>query len=328
MARCDCFRSFTLVIAWAICSVVSNTATAAKLELPASIITYPDGRRPVEELYEAFTSLIAKGWQMDIIIQSQPSGRSYALPVIALRSPKNGEACWILSGIHGEEPAGPNAIAASIDAIAELGERHPVVLLPLNNPHGYVNNWRYLNMQGYSENVEGKSVGDSSHFLPDPERPDRARSGPASSPEADAITRYILAQSGQYPPAISIDLHEDNLISEGYVYSQGTLGSADPMALAAVRTLQDNGIPLKMSGETRFGEVINNGIIGPVIDGSIDELMSASSIIVDGGAQAGPEAGTVLVFETPAGQVGLQPRIEAHAALLRSIKSCAPEVHQ
>ncbi len=75
----------------------------------------------------------------------------YALPVIALRTPQGGEACWILSGIHGEEPAGPNAIAASIDAIAALGERQAVVLLPLNNPHGYVNNWRYLNMQKYSD---------------------------------------------------------------------------------------------------------------------------------------------------------------------------------
>jgi hypothetical protein len=307
---------------------VSTPGLAAELELPAGMVTYPDGRKPIEELYRAYTSLVGKGWHLDIIIHSQPPGRSFALPIIALRSPSGGDACWILSGIHGEEPAGPNAIAESIDAIAALGERQAVVLLPLNNPQGYVNNWRYLNMQGYSDTIEGQSVGDSSHLLPDPESRGRARASAASSAEADAITRYVLEQSEQYPPAASIDLHEDNLISEGYVYSQGKLGRADPLAQAAVRTLQQNGIPLVMSGKTRFGEVIDNAIIGPVIDGSIDELMSAGSIVVDGRVQAGPEAGTVLVFETPASQIGLQQRIKAHAALLRSIRSCGPKLRE
>jgi len=292
------------------------------LDLPAGVETYADGRKPVSDLYAAYISLLDKGWQMDIVVQSQPPGRDYPLPVIALRTPAGGKACWIFSGIHGEEPAGPNAIAESIDAIAALGERQAVVLLPLNNPQGYVNNWRYLNMQKYSETVAGQSVGDSEHLLTDPDHPDRARQATASSPEADAITAYVLAMSELYPPAASIDLHEDNLISEGYVYSQGKPGAADPMALAAVLTLKENGIPLKMSGETRFGEAIEGGIIGPVVDGSIDELMSADTIIVDGQPKAGPDAHTVLVFETPADKVSLEKRIQAHAALLRSIESC------
>jgi len=296
---------------------------APQLDLPASVETYPDGRKPVGELYRAYTSLLEKGWQMDIVTRSQPPGREYALPIIALRTPGAGQACWIFSGIHGEEPAGPNAIAESIDAIAELGAHQPVVLLPLNNPQGYVNNWRYLNMQKYSETVAGQSVGDSEHLLTDPDNPEQARQENASSPEADAITEYVLAMSELYPPAASIDLHEDNLISEGYVYSQGKLGAADPLALAAVKTLRANGIAIRMSGETRFGEVIDGGIIGPVIDGSIDELMSAASIIVDGQVQAGPEAHTVLVFETPADQVSLRQRIAAQSALLRSITSCS-----
>jgi len=309
----------------AIVLLVANTVMAAGLELPAGIATYADGRKPVEELYRAYTSLLEKGWQLDIIIQSQPQGREYALPIIALRTPNSGKACWILSGIHGEEPAGPNAIAGSIDAIAALGKHQPVVLLPLNNPQGYVHNWRYLNMQEYSETVAGQSVGDSEHLLTDPDKPDRARAEAASSPEADAITRYILTMSATYPPAASIDLHEDNLIDEGYVYSQGRLGAADPLALAAVKTLRENAIAIRMSGETRFGEVIDGGIIGPVIDGSVDELMSATSISADGKPQAGPGAHTVLVFETPADRVSLQQRIAAHSALLQSIVSCSPQ---
>ena len=294
-------------------------AAAAELALNNEIRTHMDGRAPIEALYQTYLSLLEQGWQLDVVSQSQPTGREYALPIIALRTPHAGDAVWVLSGIHGEEPAGPNAIAASIGEIAALGEQHAVVLLPLNNPHGYVNNWRYLNMATYSEAIEGQSVGDSSHLLADPDNLSLARAPAASSPEADAITAYILRQAATYPPAISIDLHEDNLISEGYVYSQGELGAADPLALAAVRVLEENDIPLKMSGETRFGEPISGGIIGPVVDGSIDELMSAGSIIVGSQPGPGPKAGTVLVFETPADRVSLQKRVDAHSALLNKL---------
>ena len=57
----------------------------------------------------------------------------------------------------------------------------------------------------------------------------------------------------------------------------------------------------------------------PVTDSSIDELMSATRIIPDGTVQPGPGAGTVLVFETPAGELSLQRRIAAHSALLKML---------
>lgn len=297
---------------------VSSYADDVSL-IPAGVETHADGRASIQQLYDNYLGLQQHGWQLDIIVWSQPAGREVALPVIALRTPQEGKATWILSGIHGEETAGPNAIAASIDVLAELGKQQPVVVLPLNNPHGYANNWRYLNVAEYDENIDGQSVGDSSHLLDDPEHPGRARAAAASSPEADAITRYVLEMSRRYPPAISIDLHEDNLIDEGYVYSQGTFGAADPLARLAVKVLADHQVPLKMSGTTRFDEPIENGIIGPVIDSSIDELMSASQVIVEGHVQPGPNAGTVLVFETPAAAIPLAQRAEAHAALLRAI---------
>ncbi len=99
------------LLAAIVCLLAPVMVMATELELPEAITTFPDGRKPVEELYGAYTSLLEKGWQLDIIIQSQPQGREYALPIIALRTPHSGKACWILSGIHGEEPAGPNAIA-------------------------------------------------------------------------------------------------------------------------------------------------------------------------------------------------------------------------
>lgn len=292
---------------------------AAELELPRGIETYPDGRKPVEDLFHAYTGLLELGWQLDIVIQSQPAGTAKPLPIIALRSPQAGAAVWVFSGVHGEEPAGPQAIAASIDDIAKLGARRAVVLLPLCNPQGYARNWRYLNTPVYSDAVDGQSVGDSSHVLADAEKPEQARAVLASSPEANALAAYVLATMATYPPTWSIDLHEDNLINAGYVYSQGVLGDHDPLAETAVRILEDHNIPIKTSGTTRFNEAIVNGIIGPVTDSSIDELMSAAEVVVQGKTTTGPAAHTVLVFETPASDTDLEKRIAAHTALLHEL---------
>lgn len=287
------------------------------LQLPLDIPTYADGRLPVRELFARYIALVDRGWHLDVIVNSQPTGTTYELPIIALRSPKAGPAVWILSGIHGEEPAGPNAVAAAIEDLARLGDRRPVVLIPLCNPHGYARNWRYLNVPVYSDTLPGQSVGDSSHLLADENDPTRPRAAAASSPEADALAHYILQTKDEYPPLYSIDLHEDDFISEGYVYSQGELGEHDPLAIEAVIVLRENNVPIKVDGQTRFGETIVGGIIGPVIDSSIDELMSAANIVVDGQTQTGPKARTVLVFETPAKALPFEQRTAAHYALVR-----------
>lgn len=294
-------------------------AANAAIALPSGVVTHPDGRAPIESLYRAYLGLLDQGWEMETLAASAPAGTAGPLPIIALRSPKSGPAVWILAGIHGEEPAGPNAIAAAIGDFAKLGASRPVVLLPLLNPHGYARNWRYLNVAVYSETVDGQSVGDSSHLLPSAEDPARARAATASSAEADAITAFILRRRSDYPPLYSIDLHEDNLIDQGYVYSQGVEGEKDAIAIDAVRVLQESGVPIKMDGTTRFDEAINGGIVGPVVDSSIDELMSAPKVVSQGCVQAGPAAHTVLVFETPAAALPLERRIAAHAALIRRL---------
>jgi succinylglutamate desuccinylase/aspartoacylase family protein len=286
---------------------------------PSGVATHADGRAPVESLYRAWLGLVDRGWKADVIVDSRPAGSSAALPVVAFRSPGAGPAIWILAGIHGEEPAGPNAVAQAIDDIARLGAGRPVVLLPLLNPQGYARNWRYLNVAVYSESIDGQSVGDSSHLLPDANEPPRPRAKAASSPEADAITAYLLRLQRDYPVLCSIDLHEDSLIDEGYVYSQGVEGEKDPLAIEAVGVLRANGVPIRMSGRTRFDEPIAGGIVGPVIDSSIDELLSAPRVLVGGRDLPGPAARTVLVFETPASALPLERRIAAHAALIRRL---------
>jgi hypothetical protein len=215
-------------------------------------------------------------------------------------------------------------VAAAIEDIASLGAHRPVVLLPILNPQGYARNWRYLNVAKYDEAIDGQSVGDSSHLLPAADDPQRARAPAASSAEAEAITAWILARQAAYPAVVSLDLHEDNLIDEGYVYSQGVEGDRDALALAAVTQLRESGVPIKMDGQTRFDEPIRGGLIGPVTDSSIDELMSAREIIVDGQRRPGPGARTVLVLETPAAALPLARRVDAHAALLRRLSALLP----
>jgi hypothetical protein len=302
------------------------SAATFELKLPESVVTHADGRLPVQALYASSLALVARGWHLDIVIQSQPTGTAAALPIIALRSPRPGPAVWVLTGIHGEEPAGPNAVAAVIEDLAALGERMPMVLLPLCNPQGYARSWRYLNTPTYSAEVEGQSVGDSSHLLPAPADPARPRAARASSPEAAALTAYVLRTAASYPPLVSIDLHEDDLLAAGYVYSQGAHGAADPLAGAAVAVLGEHGIPIQRAGTTRFDEPIAGGIIGPVVDSSIDELLSAREVLVHGARVAGPSARTVLVFETPAAELALDKRVAAHAALLRELaRRIAPQ---
>ena len=105
------------------------------------------------------------------------------------------------------------------------------------------------------------------------------------------------------------------------MYSQGTEGSKDELAVTAVNVLREGGVPIKMSGKTRFDEPVERGIIGPVTDSSIDELMSARSVVVHAASKPGPAATTVLVLETPAAALPLATRIAAHAALLRLLSS-------
>ena len=313
------FRACAAAIVF--CMTLPPAAGAADdpVLLPPGVVTHADGRAPIETLYRAYLGLVEQGWKAEVIAQSAPAGTTAPLPIIALRSPTPGPAIWILAGIHGEEPAGPNAVAEAIGDIAKLASVRPVVLLPLLNPQGYVRNWRYLNVATYSKSIDGQSVGDSSHLLPSAEDAAHARAPAASSPEADAITAYVMSHLADYPPAVSIDLHEDNLIDEGYVYSQGVEGEKDELAIAAVGVLKEAGVPIKMDGNTRFDEPIVRGIVGPVTDSSVDELMSARRVVAGGASRPGPAAQTVLVMETPAAALPLERRVLAHAALLRRL---------
>jgi hypothetical protein len=91
--------------------------------------------------------------------------------------------------------------------------------------------------------------------------------------------------------------------------------------------LKASGIPLRESGRTRFDEPIVNGVISrddkgqPIRDGSIDELLAATEIFVDGRKVAGPSARTVIVVETPAfAGSRFDLRVAAQGAVIQRVR--------
>ena len=323
-------RPHALLAGWLLAAaVLVPTASAAAAEPAAPHDGYTaDGRATLRQLSSRFESLATEhGWRQETV---------YAYPdtpgfeIRAWRTQRAGEALWIISGIHGEEPAGPNAIAANLDALVALERLGvPIVLLPLCNPKAYDRNWRYPNTAERDWRKGGYSVGDAEYLLPDLERGTPARAAAAPGPETEALTQFVLRLAEQYPPRLVLDLHEDELSTEGgYIYSQGTRPDDSPVGAEIIRLLVAAGIPIRQSGLTRFGEPIAKGVIGrdaegaPIRDGSIDELLAAPKVFVRGTPAPGPAAPTVIVVETPAfAGSRFDLRVAAQGAVVRQVQA-------
>lgn len=286
-----------------------------------------DGRMPLPELEGRLASLGADpGWRMDRIF-AYPADPS--LKIDALRTRNSGPALWILAGIHGEEPAGPNAIARSLPSIAALaGKGVPIVLIAMCNPKAYRGNWRYPNTPERDWRKGGYSVGDAEFLLPDLDAGRGPRAAAPAGPETLALMHYVMGLIEPYPPLLVLDLHEDELSTEGgYIYSQGKAPEDSPVGKKIIALLQASGIPIRLSGKTRFGEAVENGMISrddkglPIRDGSIDELFASTEIFRNGKKVPGPSAPTVIVVETPAyAGAELAKRVSAHASILEKIE--------
>lgn len=290
-----------------------------------------DGRAPVAELYESYIPLVeSHGWKAESVFEQErelPGGRKIKLPILAFTTPHRGPALWVFAGIHGEEPAGPNAVARNVRVFTKLeAQGVPVVLIPLANPRGYSLDWRYPNT-AKRDDKGGVSVGDSDHLLPSLNDPTRPRLAASPSADAAALTAFTLGLSKSYPPILVVDHHEDEDLSgdPAYIYSHGKLGARDPVARRIVRLLLRSGMPLAMTGTTGFGEPIDDGIVHvdqqghPVKDGSIDELLTSETIIVRGRRVKGPAAKTGIVVETSTVGVPIEKRIAAHAEIIRNL---------
>lgn len=279
-----------------------------------------DGRMPLEKIYEAYLSLPENNWDRKIIYTETiklDDGQKIGAPILSFFTKKTGRALWIIAGIHGEEPAGPNALAKNIKTINDLANKGiPVVFLPLCNPKGYWRNWRYLdNRRG----KRGKSVADSEHLLLSLNKENKPRRKMPKSRQSDALTKEALNLSKTHPPLLTIDFHEDELVKgEHYIYSQGKDGFADPIVREIVRLFQENGLRFMKHGKNWFGENIKNGIIHGIHDGSIDELFSTEKIFLNNKIVKKPTAKSVIVVETPVKSAPIEERIKTDELIIKS----------
>ena len=293
-----------------------------------------DGRKSLAELYRSYMRLTEEyKWDMEWLysqIREVSGGASVPIPILSFRTKVHGPALWVLSGIHGEEPAGPNAIAENIELFAALGRQGiPMVVIPLCNPKGYSLNWRFPNTPDRrykdAENPDGGvSVGDSGHCLPDRRDPSRSLRAEPASPDAAGLTAGVLRLCSAHPPRLVLDHHEDELVPGCYLYVQRTGEADDPLSREILVAMEEAGIPLNRQDKTRFGEPIIRGIVAgdenddPVQDGSIDDLLSSPRVLVDGLWQPGPSSPHAFVIETPA--QGLLPaRMRTHTAVFRTL---------
>jgi hypothetical protein len=284
-----------------------------------------DGRMPITEIYRKLSRLKDSRWITETLYSQRidlKHDKRLALPIMAFRSRIKGDALWIISGIHGEEPAGPNAIAKNIRYLNKLAKKIPIVLLPLCNPSGYRRDWRYPTIKRRSKlnKLAIPTVSASERFLID-KKTGKAQAKKSINQESEEISRYIIKHFPRYKPLIVLDFHEDESAKKQYLYSQGKLKNYDPIARKIVNMLKKHDVKFYERGRTAFMEKIIRGIVSDVGDGSIEELFAAEKIIVDGKIKKGPDAKTVVVIETKTVDVPLKKRVKAHSYVLKSSKN-------
>ncbi len=230
----------------------------------SSIPPIGDGRPAIAEIHHNCDELLAAGWQR-AEITAQITAEDERLPIYAYFNSRQVDVV-LIGGIHGREPAGAIANSRYAQKLAQLGREKKILLMPLLNPWGYFHHIRY--------GPNGQSVSDSDHCL--------GRLPVAASPEAAAITAFVLNSMTINPDAAVLDLHEDPVYEapdyhlEGwgsYLYISGENCLSHPIAVRVIRCLKSSSLPLIREGMTRFGERLVDGIIVNTEDGSIDELL-------------------------------------------------------
>ncbi|HPW34661.1 MAG TPA: M14 family zinc carboxypeptidase [Candidatus Paceibacterota bacterium] len=279
-----------------------------------------DGRASIDQIYKSWEEIANDpDWITEVVYTQReiPTiNKPSALPIVSFRTKKSGPAFWIISGIHGEEPAGPNALIRNIPIIKELAKNIPVVLFPLANPAGYTTNWRYFNE--YREWTKGFDISDCDYMLPNKEDNQKPRALAPVSDESYALTQSFLRYSKEYPPLVIIDHHEDEIFDKRYIYSQGRRHIDDPIARYIIKLLENSPIPLLEEGETRFGETVCGGIVEPSLDGSIEEFFTSKIIFIDGKKSPGIGCETAITIETPVLEFHLEKRIEVHELVIKN----------
>lgn len=301
-------------------------------------IVLSDGRKDVKDLFFEYDKLLKAGWIRQTVYKQtvDVDGKIETLPINAyIYDPiKNGKpkpSFWIIGGVHGEEPAGPNAFAESIDILVDLSQKGiPLVFIPLQNPEGYINDSRYFDS---NQTTDGHSVTDSDHVLCDLEDKDKPRVNKPNNKYAEENLRWVTKKVKDFPPLLIMDHHEDLVENDKRIDSRGVynyihckdIGKLEVVCKLITKTLKDAGHPVIEEGRTRWNEVVNNGFVLNTHDGSIDEFLTATEFFDYYDTKtvvSKPTQDTVgFVIETTRDDTkelfSLSKRIDIHKAIIR-----------
>jgi len=235
-----------------------------------------------------------------------------SLPIISINNNKKGPAIWILAGMYGNEPSGPNMLAQNIANIARELSDIPTLILPLCNPQGYRLNQRYLN--DVVENVDGLKVDDASHVLLDykPNSIDFVEGysprSEAQSYESEQIVSYLISESAKRPPILVIDLQEKNS-TNGHIDSYGT-HRYDGKHIYSVVDAMAKAVNVSKYNPVTSDNPTTKSIEYPINDGTITEFIAASRIIY-GDIIRGISAKTVFKTKVPTIDTSLYTQMQA-----------------
>ncbi len=267
-----------------------------------------DKRLSLNRVYNNLSKLDKNLWIKEILYLQDD--KKYQLPILSFKTKKKGKALYLIAGIHGEEPAGINAIAKNIYFLNKLAKKIPIILIPLANSKAYRRNWRYPDLKRYSKTKPFLSVGDADPYL-------NKKTNKKISEEAKAIISFIIKNYQTYQPVLVLDFHEDDSKTGAYIFSHGKLSVNDPIAKEIVKILKKKGFKFYRQTKTRFNEAIIDGIIGNIKDNSIDEFLASSKIIIKNKIKQGPNAPSVIVIETTSKEIPLKKRVKAHSKILK-----------
>jgi len=290
-----------------------------------------DGRKSLYDLLTKYLELENSGWQAEMIATQEDN-----LPIIAFKTPlKNNypvKSLWILGGIHGEEPAGPNAFFSQLETIKKLGNQGiSIVFIPLLNPAGYFRDWRYENES--RDFSKGHFVTDFDLLLLQ-ENSHSPRSTSIDSQTAIQVSNWVEKTISLYQPELVFDHHEDRVpekfpegdlrnLTSCYVYAYGQGEKVLAIAQEINKIFITSDMPVVQNGTTRFGEKIIDGVVANSPDGSIDQFLSVPQYF-DPKTQSPKDkhkAQAVFVIETTIpfdGSLALSQRQHAHENIIKS----------
>jgi predicted deacylase len=225
---------------------------------------------------------LTRHWRPGVSTRRLGMARTEAGPVPLWRvrsEPHEEGGLTIVSGFHGEEPAGPVALLTFMDHV--LGRARtldvPICIYPVMNPHGFDRTLR-TTVDGHFTNAG---------FIHDLD---------PTSPEAALLQDDLLAA----PPHVFLDLHEDDREPRAYLYAFG-----DPALARAVVDVTRLFLPV---AEGPLGHspslVAVEGQLRDLHDGSSEDFMSHQ-----------PGVRASLAMETPS-QRDLRLRVAVHVAVV------------